>query len=402
MKEESKKFIKVLVFMMLPLAGSGVDIYTPSLPSIQHIYGVDPVAVKQTVSLYLLGLAIGQFLFGTLSDAFGRKRFNVVGAGAFMLISALITWAPNLLVLTILRFCQGLVVGNIAANARSMVTDSFTEEEVKKLSPLMSLMWSLGPILAPLMGGVFQHYFNWKMSFYFLGVYACLLLMLFIRLPETNHRMRPLHIGHLLESYRQIICNAQYVQAVLLMSIGYSVLMYYAVSLPYFIQMVFHKSAMYYGFATTVIGLAYFFGAIINRWLMKRMLVESIINLAIVIMAMLGGVMLLLVSTHSIVVVYTVLSLITVAIAVLFPCCLFKCISLFPMHAGKASGLAGTMFIFVGSVSSMVFSHLNIVDMTSLTVPLLVIIAILVCIRIGFSCFFISNILLHLFGRGKS
>ena len=68
----NKTLIKTLVFMMLPFAGSGIDIYSPSLPYIQHYFSTTATFVQLMISLYLLGLCLGQLVLGGLSDAFGR------------------------------------------------------------------------------------------------------------------------------------------------------------------------------------------------------------------------------------------------------------------------------------------------------------------------------------------
>lgn len=100
---------------MAPLSGVGIDIYTPSLPAITHHFAVKTSLVKLTLSVYLLGLGLGQFVFGILSDSFGRRRLLLAGMMIYVLISAGIAMSFNIGMLLTFRFLQGLTTGVPAA-----------------------------------------------------------------------------------------------------------------------------------------------------------------------------------------------------------------------------------------------------------------------------------------------
>ena len=84
-KNNSDNIIMFLIIIMIPLAGAGVDIHGPSLPSIIYYYDASQTEVQSSVTLYLLGYGIGQLALGTLSDSIGRRPILLVGAFVYTL-----------------------------------------------------------------------------------------------------------------------------------------------------------------------------------------------------------------------------------------------------------------------------------------------------------------------------
>ena len=127
-----------------------VDMYLPSLPTIQHEFHSDAAGVQFTLSAYLLGLAIGQMLYGPLSDRIGRKRPLYAGLVAYILASIGCAMAPDIGTLQAMRFlqaiggCAGMVI------SRAMVRDMFEHQEAARVYSILILVMGVAPILAPL------------------------------------------------------------------------------------------------------------------------------------------------------------------------------------------------------------------------------------------------------------
>jgi MFS family permease len=380
--------IKALVFIMLPLAGSGIDIYSPALPFLKHYLATTETMVKLTISLYLLGLCVGQLFFGTASDCSGRKVTSLFGGVGFVLASVGILFTHDPHVFLLARLLQGFFLGAIAVNARSLVTDHFTKQEISGISSYMSLAWSMGPILAPFLGGVFQTVLSWQWSFGFLIVYTVLILVLMSRIEESLPQRKSFDGRTMLKNYKHVLSHRGFVEAFLIMAVGYSLLMCYAVILPFFVQNILGKSSFFYGNTATLIGLSYFCGSLINRMLQKFFAVKFIINGALAVMSGLCVVMFVMnVSLHTnLIALYLPILLLTVCIAVIFPSCLAKCISLFPQMAGVASSVAGAGFIFVGSVSTMVLSHFHFDTAWKVVSAFSVLVFCAVVLRCFFQC----------------
>src|SRR5438045_4049434 len=83
-----------------------IDMYLPSLPALQRHFGVDAAAAQLTLSAYFIGLAIGQIVYGPVSDRVGRKKPLLFGIALYVLASLGCVFAPGIQALTGLRFLQ--------------------------------------------------------------------------------------------------------------------------------------------------------------------------------------------------------------------------------------------------------------------------------------------------------
>jgi len=182
-----KRIILMILLFSIPLSGMGIDIYVPSLPALKVFFNEPHSLITLTVSLYLLGFSIGQAFFGPASDSMGRKNILFGGMILFSIFSLLATLTSTVHELLLMRFLQGLAVTAPVVVTKAIVTDLFDKETIKKASTYLVLAWSIGPIIAPAIGGHLQQYFGWRGGFYFLFVYGLILsIFIAIYLSETN------------------------------------------------------------------------------------------------------------------------------------------------------------------------------------------------------------------------
>src|SRR3990167_10454126 len=127
----NKRLMIAMVLLMAPLGGIGIDLYTPSLPAITRHFSVDASLVKLTLSIYLLGLGMGQFVFGFLSDSLGRRRLLLIGMLVYVVISLVMAMSTNIGTLLVFRLLQGLATGAPAVLYRSLIMRS--EEHTSEL-----------------------------------------------------------------------------------------------------------------------------------------------------------------------------------------------------------------------------------------------------------------------------
>jgi DHA1 family bicyclomycin/chloramphenicol resistance-like MFS transporter len=185
LRRDSRSF----VFLLGALTAVGpftTDTYLPSMPDIRAHFDVDMAAVQLTLSLAFFGGAIGQLFYGPLSDRFGRRPLLLGGLGLYVVASVGCILAESIEQLIAARFLQ--VFGSIAAPvlARAMVRDLHEREAAARMLSLMGMVLGLGPILAPIIGGVLQAHFGWHASFYFItGFGLTLMLAVALGLGET-------------------------------------------------------------------------------------------------------------------------------------------------------------------------------------------------------------------------
>lgn len=161
-----------------------IDLYLPSFSLIAEEFNSNNVQLS--LSVYLIGLAIGQILYGPLTDKIGRKPPLIFGICLFSLASigcALATsmqWLIALRLLQALGGCAGMVI------SRAIVRDLCEPRMAAKAFSHIMLINGLTPMLAPLLGTWLLNYFTWHASFYLCAIFAiCIVVGIIIYLPET-------------------------------------------------------------------------------------------------------------------------------------------------------------------------------------------------------------------------
>src|SRR5690554_4491144 len=147
-------------------------------------------------------LALGQLLFGPLSDRIGRKPVLLGGLVVFLLASLAITTVGSLSELLAWRFVQALGGGATVVNSAAIVRDCFSGREAARVMSTMAIIMLLAPLVAPVVGSGLLYLGEWWLIFIFLAAYAAFLMWLLgTRLPETRAPGSPT------ASLRQVLSN---------------------------------------------------------------------------------------------------------------------------------------------------------------------------------------------------
>jgi MFS transporter, DHA1 family, multidrug resistance protein len=162
-----------------------MDLYLPSLPELGKSLGASAAVAQLTMSVCMVGLAVGQLFGGPLSDRFGRRRPLVAGVAVFAVASMLCTVAPNIWLLIAFRFAQGLAGAFGIVISRAMVRDLFRGGEAARAFSTLMVVGGLAPVLAPLIGGQIARVTNWRGLFVVLTVVGVALFLAALFLPET-------------------------------------------------------------------------------------------------------------------------------------------------------------------------------------------------------------------------
>jgi len=175
----------------------------PALPATAQALDVSAGTVQLTITLYLIGLAIGQLVYGPVSDRFGRRPVLLVGLALFTLAGAASAAAPNAWTLVVARIlqsigaCSGLVLG------RAIVRDSAAPDRAAAQLALLTLVMSAAPAIAPVLGGYATAWFGWRAAFALLAIIGAVTLAFAVALlPETNALQASPRASLLLNSLR--------------------------------------------------------------------------------------------------------------------------------------------------------------------------------------------------------
>lgn len=162
------------------------DMYVPSLPAIAQGFAVPAAQAQLTISAYLIGFAIGQLIYGPVSDRYGRKPVLLVAVALFCAASFGCMVAPSIETLIVFRTLQALGGCGGVVLARAVVRDLYSGPRAGRELSLISMVMALAPVVAPLIGGVMQTGFGWRANFAVLTASGLLIAAAVCwRLPET-------------------------------------------------------------------------------------------------------------------------------------------------------------------------------------------------------------------------
>ncbi len=181
----------------------GMHLIIPALPDTARGLGVSAGAIQLTITLYLIGLAIGQLLYGPISDRFGRRPVLLGGLALFTFAGIATAAAPTAWALVIARIlqsigaCAGLVLG------RAIVRDSAAPDRAAAQLAMLTMVMSMAPAIAPVLGGYATAWFGWRAAFALLAIVGAVTLVLAVLLlPETNRAQSGTRASMLIGSIR--------------------------------------------------------------------------------------------------------------------------------------------------------------------------------------------------------
>jgi DHA1 family bicyclomycin/chloramphenicol resistance-like MFS transporter len=218
--------VAILLTAVVGMGALSIDMFLPSLPALAEHYRTDSATAQLTVTLFLVGLAAAQLVFGPLSDRFGRRVVLIGGLSIYTVAGLACALAPGIRLLIAARVLQAFGAGSGPVVARAIVRDVYEREQAARALALMSTAQALTPILAPVLGGFLHVAFGWRSVFYVLAGFGALFVLGALTLVrETNVRRdaSALSPARLAENLRALLGSPAYlgyVAAVSLMFCG--------------------------------------------------------------------------------------------------------------------------------------------------------------------------------------
>lgn len=190
----SVRHLALALGALVAIGPFAIDTYLPALPSMASDFGVKISAIERSVSLYLIGAAIGQLFSGPLSDRIGRKPVAVVGLLLFCATSLAIAAVRDVIWLDVLRVIQAIGGGVTVITSGATVRDHFQGREAAKMMTAIGLVMLIAPLIAPAVGTALMHAGGWQTIFHALALYSLFLLgVVLFALPPEKRRTAPEH-----------------------------------------------------------------------------------------------------------------------------------------------------------------------------------------------------------------
>jgi DHA1 family bicyclomycin/chloramphenicol resistance-like MFS transporter len=238
-----QKALTVILACLGMIGALAIDTYLPSMPAIGAEFGVGPVAVQQTLSVFLFTFAFMMLFYGTLSDSFGRRPVILAALSLYTLASIGAAFAPSFGWLLVCRALQGLSAGAGSVIGQAIVQDRFAGAQAQRMMSHIMMVFGLAPALAPIIGGWLQMAFGWRASFVFLGLFGIVMIVLSYRFlseslpPEKRQVFHPRAIGG---NYLKVLRKPRFLLLALSVGLAFSGLSLYIGSAAHFVMNILH------------------------------------------------------------------------------------------------------------------------------------------------------------------
>lgn len=337
-----------LAFILGALAMFGpfaIDTLFPAFPDVARDLAVSPLAVQQTITAYLIAYAVMGVLHGPLSDALGRKPVILAGTAVFGIASIGCALSTSLTELLLFRVLQGMSAGVGLIVGRAIIRDCLDGDAAQRLMAGVSMIFSIAPAIAPLIGGWIIGWTTWPGIFWFLALFALgLLAMVVLGLPETHPpaARSPLSPAGLARQSLAILRNRQFLRLALAGGLNFGALFLYIASAPAFVLDILRLTPQQFGwfFIPTISGML--LGSFTSGRLAGRLAPRQAVQVGF---AICGSAALLNLGYNllaaSPVLPWAVLpmALSAFGIALVFPILTLKVLDMYPRQRGAASSM---------------------------------------------------------------
>lgn len=356
-----------LVFILGSLAAFAplsIDMYLPAFPRIAADFDVEVGRVQLTLSVFLVGVALGQALCGPITDRWGRRGPLLAGLGLFTLATVGCALAPSIGSLTLFRFVMALGGAAGMVISRTVVRDLFDERESAQVYSLLMLVMGVAPILAPVVGGQLLLISGWRSLFWVIAACSALCaLAVFKLLPETLPASGRVRHGprRILGTYAGLFRNRVFIGYVLAVSCASGVLFAYIAGSPAMFIGVHGVSEQAFGifFGANAAGLI--LASQFNRVLLRRFTAQQILRTTYALNAVCVLLLLAQVMTGwgGFPAVVGLLGVSVALTGLIFPNGTALAMAPVGEVAGSASALMGTLQFAVGGVAASLVGALH-------------------------------------------
>ena len=350
--------LPLILGMLAAFAPLAIDMYLPALPAMATALGSDSAGAQLTIAAYFIGMAVGQLIYGPLTDRFGRKPPLYVGVGLFIVASLACALAQNMPQLIALRLvqalggCAGMVV------ARAVVRDVAHLRDPVRLMGRLMLIMGVAPILAPSLGGVVDQFFGWRAIFLFLAAFGgAALLLVVLLLPETHAPERRLRQNptEVFGAYLSLLRDGRFRRPAVASGCAISGLFAYIAGSPFVFMEVHGVAPQTYGLLFGVNAVGIIAGSQVSGWAAERWGREVLFSRMLwAMLVMATALVLTTVLAAPFWVIFLCLFLYIALLGLVLPLGTVLGLAHFPSLAGTASALMGTLQFGLGGVAGAV------------------------------------------------
>lgn len=342
-----------------------IDMYLPAFPEIAADLGIAVSRMSLTVSVYFIGFALGQILYGPLLDRFGRHRPIYLGLAVYILATFGCMTARSFDALLVFRFVSALGGSAASVGAITMVRDYFPAKDASRIFSMLMLVLSASPLLAPSIGSLIVAKVGWRPLFAALAGLAVVDVALTrFALPHAYAPDRSISLqpGPILRTFRDVLAERQFVAYTLAGSLSFAGLFVFVSGSPAVFMEGFGVSAGLFGGLFAILAGGMILGGQLNHLLLRYRDSHHVFRIALRVQIVIALVFLGGVTTFGLGLWATVVVLFAFLLCsgVTYPNAAALAIEPFTRNIGSASSLLGFLQLGIGAVAAAIVGLLDV------------------------------------------
>ena len=350
-----------LIAAATALGFCALHMVVPALPVLAHVFDRGPAEVQLVLTLYFLGIAAGQLIYGPVSDRFGRRPVLIAGVLLFIAGTALCGFAPTLPLLIAGRVaqaigaCAGLVLG------RAIIRDVYDRDASARGIALVMMAMSLAPAVSPAIGAYLTEWSGWRAMFAFHAVFGLVVLAWTVaRLAETHTDSIPLNLPEIGRSYRLLAGSPAVMSFALCTAFTSASWFTFIASAPYLLSETMHEPPSTYAVMILLPMFAYVFGNAAAARFAPR-LGASVMILSGVALSLGSGTLMAAWCVYPGLSPWTLfvpMALSSIGNGLSQPSAMASGLSVYPRVAGTASGFIGFLQMAISALGTLIVAVL--------------------------------------------
>jgi len=348
----------IITIALLSMVGPfSIDTYLPSFPAIEEEFGINRSLLLQSIGFYLIASAISTLFWGPLSDRAGRRRVILSTLIVYFVASMGCALSEDYNTFLLYRVLQGISASGGMVAGRAMIRDAHDEHEAHRAMSYVMMLFALAPAIAPIIGGWLHQAFGWRSVFYFLSLYAVIIVIMSLRfLPETLaiDKRQSFHPAHVAQMYCRTLKNRRFVFFVLTLGSGFAGLFLYIAGSPTIIFNFLGLDSSFFAVQFIPMTSGIIAGSFISAMLSHKLKAKTIVILSLVIM-MFSSTLNILLMTAAELTTFTVifpLVLYATGIALAIPGITILTLDCFPNNRGTASAVQSFVQIMLSALTA--------------------------------------------------
>lgn len=341
------------LLVLITISGTmAMHMFVPALPDAARGLAASAGQMQMAISIYIIGLAVGQLFYGPLSDALGRRPLLMTGLALYAVGSIAAALAPGLRTLLVARLVQALGGCAGLALGRAIVRDTTDADSAVRQLALLNLMIMIGPGFAPVVGGAVSAAAGWRAIFVLLAATGAATLWLSWRLlPETSRPTGRVRGRALLDDYRELLTSPRFVGFALGGGSATTCVFAFLAAVPFIFTDQLHQPVKMVGIYAGLMVLGMAVGNALTSRLAHRVPSARLLRIGSTLSLLSAVVLLAIVLDGKLTVLNTIGGMLffTCGCGMCSPAALAKAVSVNPRLVGSAAGLYGFTQMAVGA-----------------------------------------------------